>query len=98
MSTAEKTLRVLIVDDHRDGADSLGLLVEELGHQVQVTYSGTKALEIANLFRPDLMLVDLSMPDLDGYGLIMRLRHIPAFAQTRIMAITGHTDEEHKSL
>ena len=95
--TTEKTLRVLVVDDDRDSADSLGLLVEELGNQAHVTYGGTKALEVATAFRPDLMLVDLVMPDMDGCGLVMRLRQTPAFAQTRIVAITGQNDEEHKS-
>ena len=56
MPMIDKTLRVLVVDDNRDGADVLGLLIEELGHQVHVTYSGTKALEVATAFRPDLML------------------------------------------
>ena len=59
MPTTEKTLRVLIVDDNRDGADALGLLVEELGNQVHVTYGGTQALDVATAFRADLMLVDL---------------------------------------
>ena len=96
MPTTEKTLRVLIVDDNRDGADALGLLVEELGNQVHVTYGGTQALDVATAFRPDLMLVDLVMPDMDGCGLVMRFRQIPAFAQTKIVAITGQKDEEHK--
>jgi CheY-like chemotaxis protein len=74
MPTTEKTLRVLVVDDDRDGADSLGLLVEELGNQVHVTYGGTQALDVATAFRPDLMLVDLVMPELDGCGLVIRLR------------------------
>jgi len=65
--TTEKTLRVLIVDDHRDAADSLGLIVEEFGHQVHVTYGGTQALDVAIAFRSDLMLVDLAMPGLDGW-------------------------------
>ncbi|HEV3300756.1 MAG TPA: Na-translocating system protein MpsC family protein [Planctomycetaceae bacterium] len=97
MAASEKTLRVLVVDDNRDGADALGLLVEELGNQVHVTYGGTQALDVANAFRPDLMLVDLLMPGLDGFGLVIRLRQIPAFAQTRIVAITGQKDSELKS-
>ncbi len=97
MPTTDKTLRVLVVDDNRDGADALGLLVEELGNQVHVTYGGAKALEVATAFRPDLMLVDLVMPGMDGCGLVMRLRQIPAFAQTKIVAITGQKGEEHKS-
>ena len=93
-----KTLRVLVVDDDRDGADTLGLLVEELGNQVHVTYGGTSALDVATVFRPDLMLIDLAMPDMDGCRLVTRFRQIPAFAQTKIVAVTGHADEGHKSL
>ena len=98
MPVPEKALRVLIVDDNRDGADALGLLVEELGNQVHVTYGGTKALEVASTFRPDLMLVDLLMPGMDGCGLVTRLRQIPAFARTKIVAITGQKEAEPKSL
>ena len=97
MPTKEKVLRVLVVDDDRDGADTLGMVIEELGHQVHVTYGGTQALDVATTFRPDLMLVDLVMPHIDGCGLVVRFRQNPAFAQTKIVAVTGHTDEEHKS-
>jgi CheY-like chemotaxis protein/uncharacterized protein YbcI len=97
MPPTGRTLRVLVVDDNRDGADALGLLVEELGNQVHVTYGGMKALEVATAFRPDLMLVDLVMPDMDGCGLVVRLRQISAFGQTRIVAITGQKGEEHQS-
>jgi CheY-like chemotaxis protein/uncharacterized protein YbcI len=98
MSANEKNLRVLIVDDNRDSADSFGLIVEELGHVTHVTYGGRQALDVATVFRPDLMLVDLAMPDLDGCSLVKRFRQTPAFAQTRIVAITGHADEGHKTL
>ena len=97
MPTKANTLRVLIVDDNQDGADALGLLVEELGNQVHVTYGGTKALEVATAFRPDLMLVDLIMPEMDGCNLVMRFRQIPAFVRTRIVAITGQAEEENTS-
>ena len=98
MPETGKTLRVLVVDDDRDGADTLGMVVEELGNQVHVTYGGTSALDVATLFRPDLMLIDLAMPDMDGCRLVMRFRQIPAFAQTQIVAITGHADQGHKTL
>ena len=98
MPPTEKSLRVLIVDDNQDGADTLGLLVEELGNQAHVTYGGRQALDVATAFRADLMLVDLSMPDLDGCSLVNRFRQDPAFDQTRIIAITGHADEGHKTL
>ena len=93
-----KTLRVLVVDDDRDGADTLGLLVEELGNQVHVTYGGTSALDVATVFRPDLMLIDLAMPDMDGCHLVGQCRQISAFAKTRIVAVTGHADQGHKTL
>src|ERR1700720_2740229 len=98
MPTTENTLRVLVVDDNRDGADALGLLIEELGNQVHVTYGGAQALDVATAFRPDLMLVDLVMPEMDGCDLVSRLRQVPAFAQTRIVAITGQKAQEHKSV
>ncbi len=97
MPTTKKTLRVLIVDDNRDGADALGLLVEVLGNQVHVTYGGTQALDVATAFRPDLMFVDLLMPDMDGCSLVKRIRQTPAFAHTKIVAITGQKDNEHKA-
>ena len=90
-------LRVLIVDDNRDGADALGLLVEALGNQVHVTYGGTQALDVATAFRPDLMFVDMLMPDMDGCSLVQRLRQMPDFAHTKIVAITGQKDNEHKA-
>ncbi len=96
MTQLETSLRVLIVDDNRDGADALGLLVEELGNTVHVTYGGRQALEVASAFRPDLMLVDLVMPDVDGFDLVARLRQTPAFAQTKIVAVTGQKDDQHK--
>ncbi len=98
MPTTAKNLRVLIVDDNRDGADTLGLLLEAFGNQVHVTYGGTQALDVAAAFRPDLMLLDLAMPDMDGCVLVQRFRQMPAFAPTKIVAITGHADQGHKTL
>ncbi len=98
MATNSKTLRVLIVDDNRDGADALGLLVEALGNQVHVTYGGTQALGVATAFRPDLMLVDLVMPGMDGCDLVQRLRRIPEFTRTKIVAITGLKEDQYKDL
>ncbi len=93
-----KPLRVLIVDDNRDGADALGLLVEALGHEVHVTYGGKQALDVATAFRPDLMLVDLLMPDMGGCEFTKHIRQIPSFAKTKIVAVTGQKDNEDKAL
>ncbi len=72
MPMTERIIRVLIVDDNRDSADTLGLVVEELGHNAHVTYGGTQALDVATAFRPNLMLIDLAMPDMDGCHLVNR--------------------------
>ena len=97
MTATTTKLRVLIVDDNRDGADALGLVVEALGHQVHVTYGGSQALDVATAFRPDLMLLDLAMPDMDGFHLVEQFRQRPAFTRTRIVAVTGHADEGHRT-
>lgn len=98
MAKTSRMLRVLVVDDDRDGADSLGLLLEELGNQVHVTYGGARALDVAAVFQPHLMLLDLAMPDMDGCRLATSFRETPAFAGTKIVAITGHADPGHKTL
>jgi CheY-like chemotaxis protein len=98
MTATKPPLRVLIVDDNRDGADALGLVMEAFGNQVHVTYGGSQALDVAMAFRPDLMLIDLAMPDMDGCVLADRFRQSPAFARTTIVAITGHADEGHRTL
>lgn len=96
--TVENSLRVLIVDDNRDGADALGLLLEELDHQVHVTYGGLQALDVATAFRPDLVLVDLLMPGMDGCTLVARLRQLSGFSKTKIVAVTGQKGDEHKAM
>lgn len=94
----KKTLRILVVDDNRDGADALGLLLEELNNEVHVTYGGVQALDVATAFRPDLLLVDLLMPGMDGCTLVTQFRQIPAFANTKIVAITGQKGDEYHEM
>jgi CheY-like chemotaxis protein len=98
MATEKKCVRVLVVDDDRDNADTLGMVAEELGNQVKVTYCATQALDVATAFQPTLILIDLAMPYIDGCGLVSRFRQNPVFAQTTIVAITGRGGEEYRSL
>lgn len=98
MPSTGKNLRILIVDDNQDGADALGLLLEELGHHVHVTYGGTQALDVATAFRADLLFVDLIMPGMDGFRFATHIRQIPAFAHAQIVAFTGKADTERKAL
>jgi CheY-like chemotaxis protein/two-component sensor histidine kinase len=85
--------RVLVVDDNRDAADSLTMLLRSKGHDVRVAYDGPAALAAAGAFGPDLVLLDLGMPGMDGYEVARRLRGMPAFAGRVIAALTGWGQE-----
>jgi len=69
-----RVLRCLVVDDHHDGATSLGAYLSTLGGDVRVVFSGDEALEIAPEFRPKLVVLDINMPGLNGFETIARLK------------------------
>uniref|UniRef100_UPI0005A9036F PAS domain-containing hybrid sensor histidine kinase/response regulator n=1 Tax=Paraburkholderia bannensis TaxID=765414 RepID=UPI0005A9036F len=82
-------LRVLVVDDNRDSADSLAMLLELKGHDVRVAYSAAQAREWAERFPPDAALIDIAMPEIDGYAALRDLRTLEALAHTVFAAMTG---------
>ena len=82
--------RVLIVDDNRDGASSMGRLVGRLGFEVRAAHNGAQALRIAEEFAPDIALVDIGLPDMDGYTLATRLRRVRNGSRTRLIAVTAY--------
>jgi PAS domain S-box-containing protein len=82
--------RVLVVDDNRDAAGSLAMLVGALGHDVREAYSGASALEAVPSFRPDLIVLDVGMPDMDGYETARRIRELPGGRDARIVAASGY--------
>ena len=85
--------RVLVVDDNKDAADSLRLLLKLLGHQAEVAYDGTAALAMARRDPPDLVLCDLGLPGMDGFELARRLRAaLPACP--RLVAVSGYAQRE----
>ena len=86
--------RVLVVDDHLDTAHTLALLLRASGHAVEFAINGYAALEIARQFRPDIVLLDLLLPDLDGCEVARRLRQQEPARNARILAITGSGSEE----
>jgi len=81
--------RILVVDDNRDAADTLGLLLEGDGAAVRVVYDGRAALAQAETFQPTSVLLDLGMPGMDGYEVARRLRQDERFSGVRIVALTG---------
>ena len=81
--------RVLVVDDNVDAADVTALLLDELGCETYRAYSGQAALETAARVRPDLILLDIGLPDVNGYDVCRQLRGFDWAAQTAIVALTG---------
>jgi PAS domain S-box-containing protein len=87
--------RVLVVDDNVDAAESLTLLLEELGHEVKMLTDGSAVLETARTFRPHLILLDISLPDVSGFDLAAALRRSidPGVC---LVALTGYGHEDHR--
>ncbi|HEX8788834.1 MAG TPA: PAS domain S-box protein, partial [Telluria sp.] len=81
--------RILVVDDNRDAADTLGLLLEADGAEVRVVYDGRSALAMAEAFLPSSVLLDIGMPGMDGFEVARRLRQDERFMHLRIVALTG---------
>ena len=80
--------KILIADDHRDSAESLALLLQFLGHETRFALDGQEALRVAEQFHPDVIILDINMPKLDGYGVTMRLRELHDGEQ-QIIAMTA---------
>lgn len=89
-----RSLHVLVVEDNVDAGDSLSLLLRLYGHDVQVARTGPSALEMAAVSRPDLVLLDIGLPGMDGYQVAQRLRERPEFKEVTICALTGFTPSE----
>jgi two-component system CheB/CheR fusion protein len=82
-------LSVLVVDDERDTADSMAMLLQAWGHTPQVAYDGLDALALAERSRPDVALLDMGLPGLDGWALARRLYEVSAERRPLLVAITG---------
>ena len=91
---ADQGLRVLIIDDNHDAADSLAQLLEALGHRAEARYDGPSALAAAAGLRPHLVLCDLGLPGMDGFEIAARLRADHRFDTTRLVAVTGWGAEQ----
>jgi len=88
--TSGRSLSILVVDDDRDSADGIALLLEHWDHGVHVAYDPDRALELYREHRPDLVLLDIGLPREDGYALAARLRGEEHRAH--LVALTGYTD------
>ncbi len=86
--------RILIVDDNEKAAQSLGKLIEHRGHKVEMVYEGQSALEIISAFKPHIVILDIGLPEMDGYEVARRLRHTGK--PMRLIALTGYGLDEDK--
>ncbi|MEX2157745.1 MAG: ATP-binding protein [Gemmatimonadales bacterium] len=93
------SIRILLVDDHHDSADSLATLLRLLGHDVRVAYDGPAGLEAAAAFRPEVVLLDIGLPGMDGNEVARRLRREPDSERILLVALTGYgrTEDRRRS-
>jgi signal transduction histidine kinase len=89
-------LRVLLVEDNRDTAESMRMLLEACGHKVAVAYDGVAGVAEARRFRPQAVLCDIGLPELDGYGVARALRNDPTLSRIRLIAVSGYGRDEDR--
>jgi two-component system CheB/CheR fusion protein len=85
-----------VVEDNKDGAESMALFLGLLGHEVRLAGTGPGGVEAAREWRPDVVLCDIGLPGLDGYGVARELRLNPTTARVRLLALTGYGSEEDR--
>ncbi|MDX2171259.1 MAG: ATP-binding protein [Deltaproteobacteria bacterium] len=88
--------RILVVDDNQDAAESMSLLLSLLGNEVRTAYDGVQALHEADAFRPDLVLLDIGLPGLNGYEVAERLRSDPLLGRATLVALTGWAQDDDR--
>jgi CheY-like chemotaxis protein len=90
------SLRILIVDDNRDGADSLAMLLRLMGNDTRTAYDGQEGVTLAGAFRPDVLLLDIGLPKLNGHEACRRIREQPWGKRAVLIAVTGWGQEEDR--
>jgi signal transduction histidine kinase len=93
---SNKIRRVLIVDDNQDAAEMLAELLKALGHSVAVTFDGPSALRVAPQIKPEVMLIDIGLPSMDGYELARRLNAVPELGDVWLFALTGYGQDSDR--
>ena len=89
--------RILVVDDNRDGAELLEEVFRALGHTTRLAYDGESALQGARDFAPEMAILDIGLPDMDGYELARRVRALPGLEDVRLVAVTGFGQDADRS-
>jgi len=87
-------MKILVVDDYESAAFVTGHMFEMLGHEVRLAYSGNEALKKAKAFKPTFILLDIGMPEMDGFETCRLLRSEPDLKEIQIVAATGYGDDD----
>jgi CheY-like chemotaxis protein len=95
-ATRKGTLRVLIVDDNREAAEMLAMAASQLGHATKQAYDGVAAVSAAAEFGPDVILLDIGLPGMNGYEVAHAVRALPGCTSTYIAAVTGWGQDEDR--
>jgi signal transduction histidine kinase/ActR/RegA family two-component response regulator len=95
-ATAQAPLRVLVVDDNLDAAHTLNLFLAAGGHRVEIAYNALDAIEVAKVFSPQVCLLDIGLPDMDGNELARRLRRLPQTSGALLVAATGYGRQQDR--
>jgi two-component system CheB/CheR fusion protein len=93
----EQPLRVLVIEDNKDTASTLGVILKLWGHEIEIAYNGHAGLNAARQFRPDVVLLDIELPGLDGYTVAKSMRQVPELEQTTLVAISGYGQPEDQA-
>jgi CheY-like chemotaxis protein len=90
------SLRVLVVDDNVDSAETIGFVLRKMGHQIRTEYDGASAIAAADAFRPDLILLDIGLPGMNGHEVAREIRQTPWGGTTTIIAVSGWGEESDR--
>jgi CheY-like chemotaxis protein len=90
--------RILVVDDNKDATETLAELLRMLGNEVAVALDGTSAVEQVVRFRPDVVLLDIGLPDISGFEVARRVRQLERIAQPTLIALTGWGQQQDKEM
>jgi CheY-like chemotaxis protein len=88
--------KIVVADDNKDAVDSLAMMLRALGHEVRTAKDGQEAIEATATFRPDVVLLDIGMPKLNGYEAARRIREEPWGKQVTLIALTGWGQDEYR--
>jgi len=96
---AQRSFRILVIEDNQDAADSMKMLLELTGHEADVAYTGPAGVETARRFLPEVVLCDIGLPGgMDGYTVARALCREPELATAYLIALTGYGQEEDQRL